>query len=363
MKTICLSVVFFLAILVLVSCGAAYAGAPVSVKIESITLPQPDNVLAERLPGGAAELAEYIKQIEAALTASLQLPGDLKPATGAIVVAVKPNYRAKSWLMWGEPSLPKGISEAFQDRFNKIRPATVQNGPVAFAILFSVNGGGTPLVTDENPMPLPPEWAEVAKKAKETLLMPDGFLAVVWPDEPAPARSPLTVPDGFELQTLDITHGSILKPKGWFYTFSGNSQSLVWTISKEDPHPGGYKTGLRIQLSPGVSRITKRSAQAVAEEIVAEKRKTETILRECPPEQAGEFMRVCLETKEAVMVSGEKADYRILYTISWSNEKDTLAIMIFGTPYEEWDKYQNIYAQMKNAVLVGKEFRETKRSD
>ena len=57
--------------------GALGATEPVSFKVESIHLSQPDEVLQTRL-GGAKELAAYIKQLEASLEASFQAVGNVR---------------------------------------------------------------------------------------------------------------------------------------------------------------------------------------------------------------------------------------------------------------------------------------------
>ncbi len=335
--------------------NALCAAEPFSFKLESITLPQPDGTLQARL-GGAKELADYIKLIAASLEASFRAAGNLQPTTGAAVVAVKPGRRAKFWLMSSEYPIVEAITNDFRHRFEKISPVAVQEGPVAFAVIFTINGGAKPLTEKGNPMPLPEEWKEAAKKVPGPLLVPEGFLALVWPDDLITDQITITVPDGFELQTLDVTQGSVFKPKGWFYRYEGAGNSMVWTISKESPSPGGYKTGLRIILFPTVSKTMKKSPEELARALIADIEKAGEALRKCAPEQAGNFTRICRETREVLTVSGEKGDYRVLYATSWSNELDMVTGLIFRTPFDEWDKHQDTYAHMKHVTLIGKDF-------
>ena len=249
------------------------------------------------------------------------------------------------------------ITNDFLNRFEKLQPVAVQQGPIAFAVIFAINGGGKPITEKGNLMPLPEEWKKAAEKVPGPLPVPEGFLSLVWPDGLITDKNSVTVPDGFELQTLDVTKGSVFKPKGWFYGFTTTQQSMVWTISKEPPASGGYKTGLRIILFPAVSKIMKESPEELGRSLIAHIEKGGKVLRKCSPEQAAGFnLCVCREMKEVLTVSGEKGDYHVLYTTSWSNEQDMVAGVIFGTPYDEWDKYQDLYAQMKNVTLIGEDF-------
>ena len=360
MKKYCLYNILLLIVFALM-CGTLHA-EPISFISESITLPQSDDILQIRL-ASTKEIAAYVKQIEFAAKESFQLLSKPQPTTGAIVVAVKPGYQARFWLLSSEYPINTDISQDFQARFDKIRPMTVQQGPIAFSINFTINGGGKPLKMEGNHMPIPEEWRKAAEKSSGSLTIPDGYLALVWPDEPLMSKSSLTIPEGYELQTLDVTKGSILKPKGWFYTFGGDQHSVVWTISKENPKPKGYKTGLRLQFFPGVSKTVKMSPQAAAQDIISQIKKKGEILKMCDPHQIGDFTRIFTETKEAITISGIKDDYHIIYTTSWSDKLDMVTLLIFGTPYDEWDKYQDIYDQIKNVVLIGEDFWKTTKAE
>ena len=80
------------------------------------------------------------------------------------------------------------------------------------------------------------------------------------------------------------------------------------------------------------------------------------VLNECAPEKGGLFTSACLETKETIATAGKIRDYHVLHKTSWSNEMDAVSITTFGTPYDEWNGYQDIYCQMKNSMLLGKDF-------
>jgi hypothetical protein len=175
---------FALFLITILLSNASVSAGPVSVNVGHIILSQPDSVLRERL-SSVDNLVEYIKQIEAAAKESFQVATELKATNGAIVVAVRPGHKAKVWLMSSEYDFPKRVSDDFQTRFSKIQPASVRIGPIAFALLFTIKGGGKPLKSIDNMMPVPQEWQEVMKKATRPLLVPDDILTLIWPDDPS----------------------------------------------------------------------------------------------------------------------------------------------------------------------------------
>jgi len=62
--------------------------------------------------------------------------------------------------------------------------------------------------------PLPREWTDALKDSKATTIqVPDGFLAVVWPDAPGDAAV-VPAPPGFVNQVLEPTGGRIFSPEG-----------------------------------------------------------------------------------------------------------------------------------------------------
>lgn len=164
----------------------------------------------------------------------------------------------------------------------------------------------------------------------------------------------VVVPEGFEIQPLDVTKGQVFKPKGWFYNFSGNEQSIVWTISKEDSKKGSYKTGMRIQFSPSIKSFTEESPRDVIAGIIRQKTKSVKVDRLCNEERAGEFQRICLETTEPT--NNPKENFKILYTFSWSQEKSAIVITIFGAPESEWNSLKGTIETMSKMTLIGADF-------
>lgn len=168
----------------------------------------------------------------------------------------------------------------------------------------------------------------------------------------------IKVPAGYTVQVLDVTKGEIARPDGWFYRFFTDDKSIVWTISKEGSKTGAYRTGMRVQFTPAINRFTGKSARELIGDVIDQKRKSAKVERLCNEERAGEFQRICMETTEPSDIAGK--NFRILYTFSWSDEKQAVAITTFGAPEENWESLKDTIYVMSSFVLIGKDFWATK---
>lgn len=151
---------------------------PPSFKTASIVLYQSDEVLKERL-GGVEELAAFTTAIEHATAA--QLPQNSSPGELDVVAIVRPGHRARFWFV----DLPTGtlqVPAALVKSLSSIPVPTVQNGPVAIALIGSVNGAPTSATASSFSPPMPPEWRDAARRSSVPVVVPDSILATVWPD-------------------------------------------------------------------------------------------------------------------------------------------------------------------------------------
>ena len=346
--------VFLLAVMVCLILNASVLfAAQADVKLGGVILLQPDDILKTRI-SGAGELAGYLKKVEEAVRDAFKAAEDLKPTTFAVYLAVKPQYKARYWFLSSEYKIPAPVDRDFSDRFQKIRPLAVNMGPIALVLHFTVNGGGKPLFSVKETMPLPDEWTAVIKGSKDPVLVPDGILAAIWPEPAGSSPSLLTPPEGFVLQRLDVTRGMIFKPIGWFYDWGGDRSSIVWTLSREDiKKTGRYDTGMRIQY---FYKPKDQSAKSTAEHFISRKKQeARKIFRECPPETRDELVCICLETLERTATPLGNVDYRIRYSIFWSEKQNTLIFTTFGTPEPEWEKYRLVADTMASFVLYGED--------
>lgn len=150
--------------------------------VDNIVLYQPNDVLTQRLPGPDA-LAAYIKQLQAVLT---DFYAETKtPATLYTVVAVRPGGRSRVWFMSSTESGDFTNLRALRQKLETIKPVAVTGGPVAFTISGSIAGGDDkkPAEDKDYQPPIPQEWENAVKNAKQPVLIPDGMLDAVWPDK------------------------------------------------------------------------------------------------------------------------------------------------------------------------------------
>ena len=119
--------------------AANSAGAPNGFQVASIVLYQPDDVLRERLGDSAEDLAAYVKRLVSVCATAL--PGGQGAATLDVVVAVKPGKRARVWFVAGSATVPGAETlAALRGKLEAVTPLEVQKGPVAFAIIGTLDG-------------------------------------------------------------------------------------------------------------------------------------------------------------------------------------------------------------------------------
>jgi hypothetical protein len=60
-----------------------------------------------------------------------------------------------------------------------VPPLKIHGGPIAFAIIFNLWGGGVPNTDAKHPVPSPKQWDQAAPKGD--FEVPDGVFARIWP--------------------------------------------------------------------------------------------------------------------------------------------------------------------------------------
>jgi hypothetical protein len=148
---------------------------------DNVVLYQPNETLQARV-GAVTDLASYIKQLQAVCTEFFA--ATTTPETLHIVVAARPGKRARVWFVSSTRPAPDAQREPLRKKLEAIPPCDVHDGPIAFAISAKLAGGdGKNPKGDKNfKPPIPKEWQEAAA-GKENVLVPDGFLDLIWPDK------------------------------------------------------------------------------------------------------------------------------------------------------------------------------------
>jgi len=146
--------------------------------VQTVALYQPNAALQARL-GTAGPLAYYINVLEASLaTAFAEMPQQ-PGVTAAVVMGVKPGLLSRAWVVAPAGALSPARIARIEAVAEAVPPVAVQQGPIAFAIVFSVWGGGAPITDAQHPVPMPPEWFAGAPPGP--MLVPDGIFARIWP--------------------------------------------------------------------------------------------------------------------------------------------------------------------------------------
>jgi TonB family protein len=148
--------------------------------VDNIVLYQPNDVLVQRL-SGADQLAAYIKQLQAVLIDYFK--DATTPETFHTIVAVRPGNLSRIWFVSSTRNGASMYLDSLQQKLEAIKPVDVKDGPIAFAISGSIAGGdGKKPKSDKNfQPPIPREWQDAGKDLKPPVLVPDGYLDVVWP--------------------------------------------------------------------------------------------------------------------------------------------------------------------------------------
>jgi hypothetical protein len=138
-----------------------------------VVLLVPEAELAARVEVKA--LAAQIGAIrEAVLMAYAR--GEIRVAPLGLFVAVKQGRRVKAWAEGIEEPLRGEDAALLEERASAVAAPDV-SGPIAFALAFPRKGARL-----AGPPPLPLAWRDAARTAAVGLSVPDGILAVVWPD-------------------------------------------------------------------------------------------------------------------------------------------------------------------------------------
>ncbi len=163
----------FLAVLAAMLLSAA-ASAATPYRTESIVLLQPDFVLKERVPS-VQSLSEYMKAVQSAAESALA-DEQPHPATGFLVLAVRPGRQSMVWLDF-KPSLPEPTAAKLRTAILAVPAFEARGGVVVFALNSSL--------WDSPPsqgFPNPQEWSKAMEGRSEPMEVGD-LVDKVWPVE------------------------------------------------------------------------------------------------------------------------------------------------------------------------------------
>jgi hypothetical protein len=184
-----------------------------TITVQEVKLLQPVEVIASRLVhqhhhhrhDHCYSLERYIHKISNALhvyySKVFGYSAPLTPGSRSLVVAIHPTGHCKVWLSTPIDHLHDSHHDNKQHHRNnekvdddlyeaeklcvksiesRIRPPKVQNGPIIFALIYSLATGGVEHNTqDEGQFRTPPEWIDVIMNS-ESIPTPDEIVSQLW---------------------------------------------------------------------------------------------------------------------------------------------------------------------------------------
>jgi hypothetical protein len=160
-------------------------------------------------------------------------------------------------------------------------------------------------------------------------------------------------PPGFRTQVLDETDGRINMPLDWSYKSGGTTNGWLWTFAKDRTQNGAYDTGFSIQLFLDVKNAAKSTPEAFALQFLRTKKASAKVVKDCPREEISGYSRQCLETSETLQRGFRTRDFRLLYSVFWSDERDQVIITTFGAPEVDWIKLTDTVKTMSEFQIIG----------
>lgn len=161
-----------------------------------------------------------------------------------------------------------------------------------------------------------------------------------------------SVPEGYELTSLEPLGGRVARPVNWFYREAHDAASFKWVLSHENPEDGPYQTGVRIQLIAAVKAKTGQDAKAFIEEFLAGRRSSAEVVYECEVEDQGLLTRSCIQTLEQIPSAGTDERFHIQYSVFWGNQVDVALFVTAGTLASEWETFAPIFAEIEKFELI-----------
>ena len=162
---------FFVFLVAALASFSVVAASP--YKLENIMLLQPDFVLKERMPS-IDSFSGYIEAVQAAAESTLSNE-EPSPASGFIVLAVRPGAKSNVWLDF-KPSLPEETASRLREAIHAVPPLSVKGGTVVFALNATL--------WDSPPaagFPNPPEWSKAMEGHNDSIEIGALVDKFVWP--------------------------------------------------------------------------------------------------------------------------------------------------------------------------------------
>ncbi len=142
---------------------------------------QEESVVQQRLGAdGAQALADYLDAVVRALGSYVSAVPRSEGANLAVVIAIRPERRSRAWLVHQPGAIAPAFAAELVQRVLSVPPIAVADGPVAIYIVADLWGGGPPVISENDPLPVPIEWLDALRRAGGGRL-PETALEALWP--------------------------------------------------------------------------------------------------------------------------------------------------------------------------------------
>jgi hypothetical protein len=148
---------------------------PVSIKSEATILLQNDTLLKARAADVSA-VGQYFKSVRKVF--SQTYPKDAPPEAVNMVLAVKPDRKARVWFVSSLKNPPD--RSQFMAQFDALPVPEVKNGPVALVEIMTIGGARRQTASGRRLPMFPPEWTK--QFGNRRVIFPDAITLYIWKD-------------------------------------------------------------------------------------------------------------------------------------------------------------------------------------
>lgn len=128
-----------------------------------VTLLQPEQVIADRLPGGAGALGQWLQGVQAAL--ARYYAERTEGGCRSLTLCIGPDGPINFWLAAEKETLPLDEQAEVRALAAEVPAPLVNDGPVVLALVYSVGRDAPP----EAQLTLPDAWRAVTDASAEPL--------------------------------------------------------------------------------------------------------------------------------------------------------------------------------------------------
>lgn len=160
-------------------------------------------------------------------------------------------------------------------------------------------------------------------------------------------------PPGFRWQELKEVRGAVLIPDGWHFQKTETKDALVFQVTKESlKETSKFLTGLTINVAREVTKKTKAPPSIYAAALIEKYTKGGEVLIEPKTDRIGNIERTKCEVQKSMPELSKDKLFRMRLVVLANDKTDTIYILIFGAPKDEWDQAWKIGTKLFNPIMI-----------